>query len=251
MIINHRYRFIFVKTRKVAGTSLEIALSSFCDSGDVVTPVSREDETIRQKLGYQQPVNWQKKSVFELTRSDLPKLLRLFKRVRVESNRIPARYYNHMTATEIAAQVPKEVWDSYYKFTLCRNPWDRMISAYYWTLQLRPEVGERGFSRFLHERKSNISENWRAYTENGDIIVDEVIKFEDLQSGLSKLSERLSLPEDIGKLMKDIRAKSAVRPSGKDERETISWTREMIELVQREVPEEISLFAYQPPESTV
>ncbi|MEL6382956.1 MAG: chondroitin 4-O-sulfotransferase, partial [Cyanobacteria bacterium J06626_18] len=30
MIISHEYKFIFLKTRKTAGTSIEIALSKFC-----------------------------------------------------------------------------------------------------------------------------------------------------------------------------------------------------------------------------
>jgi hypothetical protein len=39
MIINHRYKFIFLKTRKTAGTSIESALSQFCDSNDIITPI--------------------------------------------------------------------------------------------------------------------------------------------------------------------------------------------------------------------
>ena len=56
-IINHKYKFIFIKTRKTAGTSLEIALSKFCDSGDIITIIKPEDEKIRKKLGYQGPSN--------------------------------------------------------------------------------------------------------------------------------------------------------------------------------------------------
>ena len=35
MIISHKHKFIFFKTRKTAGTSLQIALSEFCEDGDV------------------------------------------------------------------------------------------------------------------------------------------------------------------------------------------------------------------------
>jgi len=37
VIASHRHRFVFVKTRKTAGTSLEIALSRHCGPDDVVT----------------------------------------------------------------------------------------------------------------------------------------------------------------------------------------------------------------------
>ena len=39
MIISHKYRFIFVKTRKTAGTSVEAYLSQHCGDSDVLTPI--------------------------------------------------------------------------------------------------------------------------------------------------------------------------------------------------------------------
>jgi hypothetical protein len=38
MVISHRHRFIFVKTARTAGTSIEIFLSTHCGAGDVLTP---------------------------------------------------------------------------------------------------------------------------------------------------------------------------------------------------------------------
>lgn len=52
MIISHKYKFIFVRTRKTAGTSIEIGLSRFCEKEDVITPIDYEDEEIRKKMGY-------------------------------------------------------------------------------------------------------------------------------------------------------------------------------------------------------
>ena len=49
MIINHRYKFIFLSTRKTAGTSIEIALSQFCDASDIITPIAEEDEAVRKE----------------------------------------------------------------------------------------------------------------------------------------------------------------------------------------------------------
>ena len=39
MTISHKYNFIFIKTLKTAGTSLEIYLSQMCGNGDIVTPI--------------------------------------------------------------------------------------------------------------------------------------------------------------------------------------------------------------------
>jgi hypothetical protein len=39
MIISHKHKFIFLKTRKTASTSTEFALNEICGPEDVVTPV--------------------------------------------------------------------------------------------------------------------------------------------------------------------------------------------------------------------
>ena len=44
VIASHQHRFIFLKTRKTAGTSVEIALSKVCGPDDVITEISPEDE---------------------------------------------------------------------------------------------------------------------------------------------------------------------------------------------------------------
>ena len=51
MIICHEHKFIFIKTRKTAGTSIETALSKFCGESDSLTSLSSEDEVARKDLG--------------------------------------------------------------------------------------------------------------------------------------------------------------------------------------------------------
>lgn len=57
MIISHEHKFIFLKTAKTAGTSIEIALSKFCGSDDVITKIARPDQRIRSEVGYPGPQN--------------------------------------------------------------------------------------------------------------------------------------------------------------------------------------------------
>lgn len=56
-IINYSKKFIFVKTNKTAGTSLEIALSQFCGADDVIGQIMKEDENLRRKLGFRTSKN--------------------------------------------------------------------------------------------------------------------------------------------------------------------------------------------------
>ncbi len=39
MIICHPLKLIFIKTKKVGGTSFEVTLSSFCDDDSIITPI--------------------------------------------------------------------------------------------------------------------------------------------------------------------------------------------------------------------
>ena len=50
MIVSHEHRFIFLKTRKTAGTSVEIALSGICGPDDIITPITPADEVLRADL---------------------------------------------------------------------------------------------------------------------------------------------------------------------------------------------------------
>ena len=52
MILSHKHQFIFIKTNKTAGTSIEIALSSICGEDDIITPIHSSDEEFRRRAGY-------------------------------------------------------------------------------------------------------------------------------------------------------------------------------------------------------
>ena len=78
-IISHSKKFIFVKTNKTAGTSVEIALSKYCDENDIITQITMNDEKFREKLGY-----------------------------RGQQNHMNGKYYNHMPIFEISDYIGEE-----------------------------------------------------------------------------------------------------------------------------------------------
>lgn len=182
MIINHRYRFIFLKTRKTAGTSMEIALSKFCGHGDVISPIRGADERIRSELGYRGPQN-HRAPLRLYDAEDWLRLLRKRKRKRLA----------HAGALFARRFAGEEVWNGYFKFCFERNPFDKAISRYYWrTRPPRPPIAD-----FLASRHRRFLSDWNIYTLDECVAVDFVGRFENLTADLEKIAERLGLPEPL------------------------------------------------------
>jgi hypothetical protein len=180
MIISHRHRFIFIKSFKTASTSLEIALSRHCGPGDVITPILfPEDSNLRQKLGYRGEQNykipWRRHSAGE-------KVAALLKRSRIA-------FYNHCPARMVRNRIDPEIWRTYFKFSVERNPWDKAISAYYWEHQSEPrpsivEFLRSGYGKMLA---------YDLYSIDGVVAVDRVYRFEAMDEMLQDLGGRLGL----------------------------------------------------------
>lgn len=96
MIVSHLHRFIFIKTRRTAGSSVEAALSPFLGPLDIVTG-SLRDGTARQNC--------------------------------------PDNITGHIGWKKIQCLVGDEVFRSYRVFCIERNPVDKVLSGYFWYRQ--------------------------------------------------------------------------------------------------------------------
>lgn len=103
MIVSHRYRFIFLKTRKTAGTSIEVALSRLMGEADIITPIGREDEAVRSQLGYRGPQNF--------LVSPLRYGVEEWRKLIFERHR--TKFYNHIPAREAKRFLGDRIWNSY------------------------------------------------------------------------------------------------------------------------------------------
>ncbi|MFZ2630040.1 MAG: sulfotransferase family 2 domain-containing protein [Desulfosalsimonadaceae bacterium] len=186
MIISHKYKFIFIKTNKTAGTSVEIALARFCGKDDIITPNDPKDEEIRKQLNYPGPQNWEA----PFTAYRFRDIFRMIQRQKKK-----ARFYHHMSAAEIRSLLDESVWKNYYKFCFERNPWDRMISFYYW----RHKSGPRPpMSEFIDSNDPELLHKYgyRLYTINDEVVVDRLCRFENLESELAEVGRKLGFPEN-------------------------------------------------------
>lgn len=188
MILSHKYKFIFIKTNKTAGTSVEIALSRFCGENDIITPLPPEDEKIRKNLGYRGPQNYQMSLPWEYGWSDVKRLFRRKKRKK--------RFYGHMSAAEVKSLVSKSVWSTYFKFCFERNPFERVISQYYYRLQEEPRPS---MDEFLSSRAVPFLKKFgvELYTIDGEIAVDKVCLYENLEVELEQIRLLLGIPEKL------------------------------------------------------
>jgi hypothetical protein len=200
MIISHEHRFIFIKTGKTAGTSVECGLSAFCGPDDVITPISAADEHMRLGRG---PQNWNV-SVNPAWKDALRRL-GLFK-----GRQHKGVFYNHMPAREVRARVGEDVWRRYFKFTVERNPWDRQVSIYYWRNR-KEGSPSLPFREFMRNERLARGNNFYMYSIEGAVAVDYVCRYENLREEVQKA---LSMASVRGELTLP-RAKGGVRKAEK------------------------------------
>lgn len=230
MIVCHKYKFIFLKTSKTAGSSIEMALSRFCGPEDIITPLSEEEDSLRVQQGGVAPQNYLEYA-FRYKPSQIWKFISRGKPFR--------RYYNHIPARKLKRRLGKEIWDNYYKFCVVRNPWDRVISQYYW--RLREEDEPMSIDEFLDSRHINslIRKGIGVYTIDGKIAVDKICRYENLGQHLEEVRDTLGLPEPISLPQ----AKSTFRKDKRHYSEVLSeHQKEKIGLI---FSDEIKLLNYQ------
>ena len=153
MIISHKHKFIFIKTAKTAGTSIEVFLSPQCGRDDILTPIISPVE------GHE-PRNHE-------------------------------GFYNHIPATLVQARVPAQVWNGYFKFCVERNPWDKVLSHYH--MQAARATGELSLDQYLAKGKFPINYPKYTDASGTTIIVDRVLHYENLNVDLAEVFARLNL----------------------------------------------------------
>jgi hypothetical protein len=229
MIISHKHKFIFLKTAKTAGTSIEIALSKHCGPDDVITPIFPPDENTRRSLGYRGPQNYLA-SWREYGLRDIAKYL-----LRRERKK---RYYHHISAHEVRLLVGDDIWNSYYKFCFERDPFDRLISHYFWSYPSEPRPPLADFIRselpmMLKRRGFDV------YTMDGQVVVDRVCRYEAIADELEEVRNVIGLPEPLVLP----RAKSGYRTDKRHYSEVLA--QEERDWITHFFGDEIRMFGYQ------
>jgi hypothetical protein len=194
MIISHTHKFIFLKSTKTAGTSIEAALSQHCTGNDVVTELGDYRHN-RDEQG-----NW------------------------IHRAMNGAGFDQEEPALSVRGKVGPDVWNSYFKFSIVRNPWDRAVSSFSWHNRrtAKPQSGllhklgltrtedEARLDAFAEFVRNGLKTNDRFYIIDGELCVDYVIRYESLQEGYDEVCRRIGVPSSALP-----RLKSGIRDAGR------------------------------------
>jgi len=140
---------------------------------------------------------------------------------------IPGQTHRHHTAAEIRDLVGPEFWEQSFTFAVIRNPWERLLSQYLYHIQTVREFKSRhgqkptkvarrtqknmrrfrNFDAFIHwfAVKEELNEWTRhkltqsefLFEDSGEQLVDHIMRFENLESDMKVLEEKLALDIDL------------------------------------------------------
>jgi len=155
MIISHRHRFIFIKTRKTAGTSIEIFLSQHAGEDAIVTPILPHVEPHRA--------------------------------------RNHEGFVNHIKGSAIRERVGSDVWENYFRFCVERNPWDKTLSYYH--MQKFRSGGTLTLEQYLESDDWCVDHPAYTEPDDPTrLLVHRVLRYERLTEDLTELFGQLGVP---------------------------------------------------------
>mgnify|MGYP005852746641 CR=1 FL=1 len=186
-MISHSGKFVFIKTKKTAGTSIECALAAYLKPGDLTSPLVEHEPRLRRYS-------------------------REFVRVLREKDSTLRARNPHLPFSVIADQFADET-AGYYSFCVERNPWDKAISAFFfWISQHghdRSKTDEENFLEFAGSKRLGFFSDYDLYMRKDRQQVECILSYEHLAEEFSEVTQKLGLPEVP---IRRVRAKGDIRP---------------------------------------
>jgi hypothetical protein len=172
MLISLKHKFLFVHIAKTGGTSVRATLNRLRWSDPYFIP-----QFICSRISH-----W-------------------------TGHRIGAKIPRHAKAIAAYEMLPREVYNSLFKFAFVRNPWDLQVSSFHHLKRERPHlVGEQDFENFLRW-KLNPNRPYQYHVDtsielqsdylidlHGNVIVDFIGKYESLEEDFRKICDKIGVP---------------------------------------------------------
>jgi hypothetical protein len=165
VIISHKHRFIFFAVPKTATHALR--------------------QTLRQHLG---DGDWEQQMLFGKQSIPVPE--------------IAAIGHGHISWQQIRSHLPKDLWDTYFKFGFVRNPFDRFVSTCFFLN--RDNINFKGrevefMQEAIHRKKFQqrilvVPQSHLLVDENSKVMMDYVGRFEELQPSYDDICKHIGIP---------------------------------------------------------
>jgi hypothetical protein len=105
----------------------------------------------------------------------------------------------HDKASWVKNKLPAEIYDSAYKFAVVRNPFELAVSTYYFRRKRARAQDFKTFLRYLERKNRFVRVDQTSWISDrhGNLIIDEILRFETLAEQFNALVERLGLPCEV------------------------------------------------------
>jgi hypothetical protein len=179
MLLSHRKQFIYFKTRKTASTSVEIFFEPFCVEDPAHVP-QRSTTPIISPAG--------------------------IVGARRDGQSEEAAFYASMPAIQLLQRIGLSTFNRYFKFANVRNPFDKMVSRFWWVLSERGrsdacktlslDEARVKFRRYIAESPAGRLDNDRpAFFIGPEPVADAFIRYEHLAEDMAAICARLGIEE--------------------------------------------------------
>ena len=220
MIYLKKERVVFLKARKVAGTSFEMALSRFAMKDDIITPISPNDERARKELGFSSCQNYMDKSGAPI-------------------------FNNHISAADAKKKLGISIWNDAQKITIVRNPFDVYVSLFYYHNGAEADISKLSGWYFDGKGASYLGVNHKQYFIKEEMIVDRFIRYESFEEDIFKVEESMPVLKGLYDTFRNIKAKSGVRDHASFNLESVYFNHpELKKTIRRLHDFEIERFGY-------
>ncbi len=221
LILLQQHNVLFLKPRKVAGTSFEMALSRFAGRGDIITPILPEEERERIRRGYAGKRNYRYRP-WELTRRQLKPVAREL--------RYPYKFYNHTSAHEARERLAPGVFDKALKVSIVRDPFDVLVSQFY--NQGHANDDPAAFANWARTHSKFVTVNEKQYYCHGEYVVDHMIRYEHIAEDVARLEALRPGLAGLGETFASFSAKAHFRPSNTGPQRMFAGSDGLVETVR-------------------
>lgn len=205
MIISHKHKFVFIHCRKVAGSSMKVALAPVLGEDDLVVGSLNEIMNAGRPI----PVSL-RRILWKFRPRCTAVSARILGKSWPEAKNIAVKQYfqssfgpnpPHPPAEKVATFLGAD-WENYQKIYFTRNPFERVASDYSWRRRmLQRDFTFADFVAALEDPSRargivhpNAVSNWDMMSIDGELIADQVGRYERLEMDFADIVSRLGLP---------------------------------------------------------